>query len=75
MKMKIRAYNLVVLAFVLFMAVIAPKARADSGISLEYQVKAAFLYNFIKFVNWPKEKFAVAVNGQLIAEYVTLIWR
>ncbi len=40
------------------MAAIAPKARADSAASLEYQVKAAFIYNFIKFVDWPKEKVA-----------------
>lgn len=56
--MKIRACNLIVLALVLFMAAIAPKARADSAQSLEYQVKAAFIYNFIKFVDWPKGKLA-----------------
>jgi hypothetical protein len=33
-----------------------PKARADSAKSKEYQIKAAFLYNFIKFVDWPEEK-------------------
>jgi hypothetical protein len=38
------------------MAAVAPKAGADSAASLEYQVKAAFIYNFIKFVDWPKEK-------------------
>jgi hypothetical protein len=27
---------------------------------LEYQVKAAFLYNFTKFVSWPKDNFAAA---------------
>jgi hypothetical protein len=54
--MKIRAYNSIVLALVLFMVAVAPKASADSAASLEYQVKAAFLYNFIKFVDWPKGK-------------------
>jgi hypothetical protein len=54
--MKIRACNSIVLALVLFMAAVAPKAGADSAASLEYQVKAAFLYNFIKFVDWPKGK-------------------
>jgi len=29
---------------------------ADSQPTPEYQVKAAFLYNFVKFVQWPKEK-------------------
>jgi hypothetical protein len=36
--------------------VVAPQARADSEKSKEYQIKAAFLYNFINFVDWPKEK-------------------
>ena len=31
-------------------------ARADSQPTPEYQVKAAFLYNFVKFVQWPEEK-------------------
>jgi hypothetical protein len=39
-------------------AAITPKARADSTSSQEYQVKAAFLYNFFQFVDWPKGKLA-----------------
>jgi len=31
---------------------------AETEISKEYQVKAAFLYNFTKFVEWPGERFA-----------------
>lgn len=27
-------------------------------VSEEYQIKAAFMYNFIKFVEWPKERFS-----------------
>lgn len=53
--MRIKTFNLMVLALVLFMAVNAPKAGAASVTSSEYQVKAAFLYNFIKFVDWPGE--------------------
>lgn len=30
-------------------------ASADSPVSKEYQIKAAFLYNFAKFVDWPPE--------------------
>ena len=30
---------------------------AQSGNSKEYQVKAAFLYNFFQFVKWPPESF------------------
>lgn len=51
--MKIRAYIFVVVILVLF---VGPQARSDSTVSREYQIKAAFLYNFIKFVDWPKEK-------------------
>jgi hypothetical protein len=32
-------------------------AAADSQASREYQIKAAFLYNFAKFVDWPPEAF------------------
>jgi hypothetical protein len=53
---KIRAYNVILLGLALFVAAITPKARADSTSSQEYQVKAAFLYNFFQFVDWPKEK-------------------
>jgi hypothetical protein len=32
--------------------------RSDSERNREYKIKAAFLYNFIKFVDWPEEKVA-----------------
>jgi len=56
--MKSKLYILIVLALALFVVPIVPEARADSARSKEYQIKAAFLYNFIKFVDWPKEKIA-----------------
>jgi hypothetical protein len=37
-------------------AAVAPPASAQRG--LEYEVKAAFLYNFIQFVEWPPSVFA-----------------
>ena len=52
--MRIKVYIFIVLA--LIMMLLAAQARADSAPSREYQIKAAFLYNFIKFVDWPKEK-------------------
>ena len=54
--MKVRNYNLIFFALVLLTSVISPKARADTAASSEYRVKAAFLFNFIKFVDWPGEK-------------------
>jgi hypothetical protein len=35
-------------------------ARAQSPSATEYQVKAAFLYNFAKFVEWPDDAFPSA---------------
>lgn len=35
----------------------AAQARAQSEASTEYQLKAAFLYNFARFVDWPPEAF------------------
>jgi len=56
--MRIKTYIFVVLALALFAAPISVQAKDDSAQNREYQVKAAFLYNFIKFVDWPKEKMA-----------------
>jgi hypothetical protein len=47
---KIKTYILFTVLFV------GSSTLADTTASREYQVKAAFLYNFIQFVDWPKEK-------------------
>jgi hypothetical protein len=53
--MKIKIYILIVVMALALFAV--PQTRAaDSASIREYQVKAAFLYNFIMFVDWPNEK-------------------
>jgi hypothetical protein len=36
---------------------VRPPARAQEAAPSEYQLKAAFLYNFAKFVSWPPEAF------------------
>ncbi|TAK06616.1 MAG: YfiR family protein, partial [Candidatus Manganitrophaceae bacterium] len=47
-----------------------PPAQAQPGSASEYQVKAAFLYNFAKFVEWPPEAlpddrpFVIGILGQ-----------
>ena len=53
--MEIRVYIRLVVIMLLLMV---SQGRADSASSREYQIKAAFVYNFIKFVEWPKEKVA-----------------
>ena len=38
---------------------------AQAQVSKEYQIKAAFLYNFAKFVEWPAQSFA-STNSPLV---------
>lgn len=40
--------------------------RAAEAPTLEYQVKAAFLYNFTRFVEWPAGKFPAADSPFII---------
>jgi hypothetical protein len=44
------------------LACIALRAHADIAPIDEYQVKAAFLYNFAKFVEWPREAFGKSTD-------------
>jgi len=64
--MRIRAYKLIVLALALFVTPFVSKVRADSTTSREYQVKAAFLYNFMNFVDWPEEKLSDSNEPMII---------
>src|SRR4030042_1854532 len=45
------------IALTLAMLICGPKFSAESVQYKEYLIKAAFLYNFIKFVDWPSESF------------------
>src|SRR5271154_5533196 len=47
---------------VLFVSLTSPNAIAQ-GVANEYQVKAAFLYNFAKFVEWPDGTFANSTSA------------
>ena len=42
------------------------KAQAQDAAPTEYQIKAAFLYNFAKFVEWPPEAFATPTSPIVI---------
>lgn len=53
--MRIKTYNLLKIAALLFILSAAVMVRADSTTNREYQIKAAFLYNFINFIDWPNE--------------------
>lgn len=58
-----RAFTPVALAFLL-----ALQAGAQEP-SPEYELKAAFLYNFVKFVEWPADAFAGAKSPLTICVY------
>jgi hypothetical protein len=42
----------------LLLLVLSPAAGADVAHSKEYQIKAAFVLNFAKFLEWPENRFA-----------------
>ncbi len=44
-------------------------AAAADGVSRERQIKAAFLYNFTKFIDWPENSFAAADSPFVIGAY------
>jgi len=63
--------NIAFVVAVLVLAAPADQARGDGPVPEEYQVKAAFLFNFAKFVEWPQDAFkgaddpiAICVLGQ-----------
>ncbi len=58
--MKIGIYKLMVL--ILIPVVFPHVAIAEPEQNQEYKIKAAFIFNFIKFVDWPKEKFSGEKN-------------
>lgn len=47
-------------AALLFAGTLSATGTAQDSAISEYQVKAAYLYNFTKFVEWPAESFASA---------------
>ena len=50
-----KVYILIIL-LLLTAASNSAQSQDDSAQSREYKIKAAFLYNFIKFVDWPEER-------------------
>jgi YfiR/HmsC-like len=62
--MKPRLPKIILLGFLYGLLLAGSAAQAQSGPS-EYQVKAAFLYNFAKFVKWPDAAFA-ETNAPLV---------
>ncbi|HXX19525.1 MAG TPA: YfiR family protein [Candidatus Acidoferrum sp.] len=44
-------------ALLVMILLAAASARAQESAPTEYQLKAAFLYNFAKFIDWPRSSF------------------
>ena len=47
-----------VVIILLVLTLSAPKTVAEDYTTREYKIKAAFLYNFAKFVEWPEDSFS-----------------
>ena len=57
MKKVLYILNILIILFILQPAAsLLAQNQDDSSQNREYKIKAAFLYNFIKFVDWPREK-------------------
>lgn len=54
--MRLKTSHFIVLCLFLLTVPTVLLARDGPASVREYQIKAAFLYNFINFVDWPKEK-------------------
>jgi hypothetical protein len=57
---RLRATSKLLAAAICLALIIAPTASADTSSAKykEYEVKAAFIFNFLKFIDWPEEKTA-----------------
>ena len=51
------------------LAGLSSTGAAEEAPTKEYQVKAAFLYNFTKFVEWPEQSFAGTNSPLLIGVF------
>jgi len=51
-----KVYILIILFILLPAVSLLAQNQNDSSQNREYKIKAAFLYNFVKFVDWPEEK-------------------
>ncbi len=63
--MRPRARTLLFLIFSILAAWAVSSRAADSAVSVEYRIKAAYLYNFTRFVEWPARAHNTADNGKI----------
>jgi hypothetical protein len=53
-----KALGHIFMAVVFMVASVVPTVHGEDKVPSEYVLKAAFLYNFAKFVEWPEEAFS-----------------
>jgi len=61
-----RTTNAVFAAIALATLIAAPPTRAADAPSREFQLKAAYIYNFAQFIEWPERAFAKADSPLVI---------
>jgi hypothetical protein len=61
-----RPLGLILVLLTCLLAADAYPAEPKSAQYKEYEVKAAFMYNFLKFVDWPEDKMASSGNQIII---------
>jgi hypothetical protein len=49
--------------------ILASGGRADDDAPKEYQVKAAFIYNFVQFTQWPDSAFSASDSPLVVAVF------
>lgn len=65
--MKTKVYIFIVLAVSLFTRPVFAKPDEKSPTNREYKIKAAFLYNFLKTIEWPKDVMSDSNEPIIIA--------
>lgn len=60
-----KIFRFSIVALLLFSTIIGKVAFSETSVPHEYTVKAAFLYNFAKFVKWPADAF-VEVRSPIV---------
>ncbi len=62
-----RSFALLALTFALPLLGLLSPLGAQTSVSKEYQIKAAFIYNFTRYVDWPAHRFEDEASPLLIA--------
>jgi hypothetical protein len=63
---RVRERNLAVLLLAIILFSLSPVTRAQADAPGEYELKAAFLFKFAKFIDWPKGNLASAQSPFMI---------